>query len=253
MSAVTTTSRFFASELGRGMRLGVPVFVASAPFAVLFGAIAVRNGFTPAEAVMMSATIYAGASQMVGIELFGHTIAPWLIVFSIFAVNFRHILYSAAVGRRIGHWSAAQKIVGFFFLVDPQFAEAERKAEDGERISFVWYMGMAIPIYVFWVVNTGLGAVFGSLIPDTHALGLDFLLPIYFLGLVVGFRKRPLWLPVVIAAAIVSVLAYRFVGSPWHVSIGALAGIALAAAMPVTNEAREAYDAPPPNDAGASV
>ena len=52
----------------------------------------------------MSATVYGGASQMVGIELFGQKIAPWLIVLSIFAVNFRHVLYSAALGRRLAHW-----------------------------------------------------------------------------------------------------------------------------------------------------
>ena len=67
-----------------------------------------------------------------------------------------------------------------------------------------------------------------SLIPNPHALGLDFLLPIYFLGLVMGFRQRPLWLPIVLVSGVASILAYKFVGSPWHVSIGALVGIVLA-------------------------
>ena len=236
-----------------GARLGVPVVVASAPFAILFGALAVDNGLTVAETTLMSATIYGGASQMVGIELFGHHIAPWLVALSIFAVNFRHVLYSAAVGRRIGHWSFLQKAIGFFFLVDPQYAEAERKGERGEAIGFVWYMGMAIPIYVFWVAESALGAAFGRLLPDTHALGIDFLLPIYFLGLVMGFRKRPLWLPVVLASAAASVVAYHLVGSPWHVSLGALAGIAVAAAVPPSAEARAAYDEPPAEQSGDSV
>jgi predicted branched-subunit amino acid permease len=210
----------------------MPVVIASAPFAVLFGALAVDNGMSVFEATLMSATLFAGASQMVGIELFGQNIAPWLVVFSIFAVNFRHVLYSAAVGRRIAHWTFLQKAIGFFFLVDPQYAESESKAERGESVGFAWYMGMALPIYFFWVVESAFGAIFGGLLPDTHALGIDFLLPIYFLGLVMGFRKRPLWLPVVVASAVVSVIAYRYVGSPWHVSIGAAAGIVLAAAMP---------------------
>jgi predicted branched-subunit amino acid permease len=38
---------------------------------------------------------------------------------------------------------------------------------------------------------------------------------------------------VVIASAIASVVAYRTIGSPWHVSVGAAAGILLAAVMPV--------------------
>ena len=94
----------------------------------------------------MSAIVYGGASQMVGIELFGQQIAPWLIVLSIFAVNFRHVLYSGAFGRRIGHWSGVQQALGFFLLTDPQFAEAERKAEDGQSVSFAWYMGIGAPV-----------------------------------------------------------------------------------------------------------
>lgn len=214
-----------------GFRLGIPVVVASAPFGVLFGALAAKQGLSLGEIALMSATIFGGASQMVGIELFGQKIPAWVIVLSIFAVNFRHVLYSAAVGRHVTHWSFWRKAVGFFFLVDPIYAESERKVEQGEKIGFGWYMGMAIPTYVMWVLVSCLGGLFGSRLPDTHTLGLDFLLPIYFLGLVMSFRKRPLWLPIVLASAVVSVLAYRFVGSPWHVSIGAAAGIALAAAL----------------------
>jgi predicted branched-subunit amino acid permease len=44
-----------------------------------------------------------------------------------------------------------------------------------------------------------------------------------------SFRKRTSWLPVVIASGLASIVAYKFVGSPWHVSLGAIAGVALAA------------------------
>jgi predicted branched-subunit amino acid permease len=209
----------------------MPVVIASAPFGVLYGALAVQNGFTVFETVLASAIIYGGASQMVGIELFGQKVEPWLIVLSIFAVNFRHVLYSAVIGRHLSHWSWWQKAIGFFFLVDPQFAEAERRVEKGERIGFAWYAGMAAPICVFWILNTWIGARFGSLIPDAHALGLDYLLPIYFMGLVLEFRGRPLWLPIVLASGVAAVIAYKTVGSPWHVSIGAAAGILLAAIL----------------------
>ncbi len=101
-------------------------------------------------------------------------------------------------------------------------------------------MGMATPIYICWVIEAGLGAAFGGLIPNPHALGLDFLLPIYFLGLVMDFRKRPLWVPVVSVSAAASIAAYYLVGSPWHVSIGAAAGIALAAMMPPSGESTSA-------------
>jgi len=219
------------SEFLQGMRAGLPTIIGAAPFGLLFGALAVENGLSVGETVLMSAAIYGGASQMVGIELFGQAVAPWLVVLSIFAVNFRHVLYSATLGRRIGNWPPARQAVAFFFLIDPLYAETEMKGQRGEAIGFAWYMGMALPIYALWLAESWLGATFGTLIADPGALGIDFLLPLYFLGLVMGFRGRPLWLPVVALSAGAAIAAVHLVGSPWHVSIGAAAGILFAVVM----------------------
>jgi len=220
-----------------GMRRAVPPALATAPFGILFGALAIQNGLSAVEATLMSAMIYAGASQLVGLDLFGQKIAPWLIVLSIFAVNFRHVLYSAALGRRLGHWSRMQRVLGFFFLTDPQYADGERQAIS-RGLTFSWYMGYATLLYSFWVAEAAIGATFGDLISNPYALGLDFMLPIYFVGMVMGFRLRPLWFPVVAASALASTVAYYLIGSPWHVSIGAVAGVLLAAIMtPARKEA----------------
>jgi predicted branched-subunit amino acid permease len=218
-------------EFFAGARTGMPILVAVSPFGLLFGALAVDNGFSVFDAALMSGIVFGGASQMVGIELFGQHVAPWVIVLSIFAVNFRHVLYSAAFGRRMARWRFLERAIGFFLLTDPQFAEAERRAEQGP-VTFAWYIGMGAPIWLAWVVEAALGAYFGRFVQDPTAFGLDFLLPIYFLGLVMSFRKRPLWLPVVGVSAAASMLAVKFVGSPWHVTLGALAGIAVAVFMP---------------------
>lgn len=217
-----------SDEFRRGFRRALPIIVAVAPFGILFGTVAADQGLSVGEAVLMSATIYAGASQLVGLELFGQQIAPWLIVLSIFAVNFRHVLYSAVAGRRTRQWGGPTRAIAFFFLVDPQFAELERRADEGKPITLAWYAGLATPVYMCWIAEAAIGGVFGRLIPDAHAVGLDFLLPIYFLGFVMEFRGRPLWLPVVATSALGSIVAERLVGSPWHVSIGALVGIAVA-------------------------
>lgn len=220
------------------MRDSIPVVVSAMPFGLLFGALAIENGFTVLEAVLMSALVYAGASQMVGIELFGQNIAPWLIVFSIFAVNFRHVLYSAAMGRVIRPWTFGQKALGFYLLTDPQFAVAETKAAKHRPLSYRWYLGLGAPIYFAWLLETWVGASFGKMISNPEVIGLDFLLSIYFLGLVMSFRKRRLWLPVVLTSGFVSILAYQTVGSPWHVSIGAISGVFLAAMLPMKRGSR---------------
>lgn len=220
------------AEFFQGVRASLPIVAAAAPFGMLFGALAVDNGLTVGEAVLMSALVFAGASQMVGLELFSSHVAPWIIVLSVFAVNFRHVLYSAALGRRMGLMPEWQKAIAFFFLTDPQYAATEARADKKAPVTLIWYMGMALPIYILWVLEAWIGALFGRLITDPGALGIDFLLPIYFLGLVLGFRMRPNWLPVVIASGIGSVAAFYTVGSPWHVSLGALAGVVVAMILP---------------------
>lgn len=227
-------------EIRDAFRRGIAVAVAAAPFAVLFGAVAVDNGLTIAETALMSATLYAGASQLVGVELFNHNVAPWLVVLSIFAVNFRHVLYSAAIAAHIRHLTFWQKATSLFLLTDPQFAETERRADAGIRVSYVWSMVLGLSVYVPWLCLTIVGGFLGNLIGDPKAIGIDVLLPIYFMGLVLGFRSRANWLPVVIASAAGSILAMHFVGSPWHVSLGALAGVVVAALMPLDGKESEA-------------
>lgn len=222
-----------------GMRGGAIIALSAAPFAVLFGAVAIDNGLTVFDVALMSATIYAGASQLVGIELFGQQVAPWLIVLSIFAVNFRHILYSAAIARLIRNYSLLQKAVALFFLVDPQFAESIRRSEGGKPVGFAWYMAFAMAIYFPWLICSVLGAWFGSMIGDPKVWALDVLLPVYFLGLVVGFRRKPGFYPVVAASMVGAVAGYYLVGSPWHVSIGAICGVLVAALLPLPDRPRE--------------
>ncbi|MBP1852303.1 AzlC family ABC transporter permease [Rhizobium halophytocola] len=216
----------------KGARQAMPVMLSTVPFAILFGAVAVSHGLTPGDATLMSATIFAGASQLVGIDLFGHAVPAWLVVLSVFAVNFRHILYSAAVGPLFEGFGRLQQALGFFLLTDPQFAASLARSESGHRVTPSWYLAFGGVIYASWVACTAIGASFGSLIGDPKALGIDVLLPVYFLGLTLGFRHRSHFWPIVVVSATAAVLAERLVGSPWHVSIGALCGVALAAILP---------------------
>ena len=220
-------------DIWAGIRAAMPTLLSSLPFGVLLGAVSANMGLSLGEILLMNMTIYAGASQLVGIELFQHDVAPWLIVASIFAVNFRHILYSAAITRHIGHFSLGQKLLAFFLLVDPQFAESVKRAESGRKITMTWYLAFGLTFYVTWQLTATMGALFGALVGDPRALGLDVLLTVYFLGLVLGFRAKDRWLPTVIASAVASTAAWHFIGSPWHVSVGALAGVAVASALPL--------------------
>jgi len=233
--AATAASSSTRAEFLRGLRDIFPIMVATVPFGMIFGALAAKEGLSLTENLLMSALVYAGASQFVALQFWTHPLPFWTILAAVLAVNLRHVLYSAAMGRKIGHWPTAARYGGFALLVDPTFALAELRG--GARLSAAYYFGIAVPLYLNWVVCTALGAVFGNLIADPQAIGLDFVVTAYFIFLVVGFRKRPNALPVILASAAGSVLAYVTLGPPWHFAGGALAGMAIAAVLAKAREA----------------
>ena len=217
-----------------GVRIGIPVWIAVVPVGLLFGAVAAQNDLTIMDAVLASATVYAGASQLVAVELYGQSVPAWAIVLSVFAVNFRHVLYSAASAAVFARYRSLARWVGFHLLIDPQFALMEARRERGRPVSAAWYFGLGLPIYLQWIALAAIGAAFGRLIENPAAYGFDVILPIYFAALVMGFRARRNWLPVVLASGAVSIVVFHLpsLGSPWHVSAGGIAGILTAALLP---------------------
>src|SRR5690606_33760751 len=112
-----------SAQYRRGLVRGLSIALALVPFGLLLGALAAQNGLSVAEATLSSAAICAGATQMVGVELFGQNVPAWLILFSLFAVNFRHVLSSASFGRHVRDWTLAQRYFGFLFPTAAQYAE----------------------------------------------------------------------------------------------------------------------------------
>ncbi|MEM8551293.1 MAG: AzlC family ABC transporter permease [Pseudomonadota bacterium] len=226
-------------EFRNGAVAVLPIVGAVAPFAVMFGTIASQANLSVLEITVMSAAIYAGASQFVAVDLFEQSLPLWLIVVSVLAVNFRHLLYSAAMTPMVRALTRLQRAAVFFFLVDPQFAASEARVEKGPGFTFAWYMGYALPLYVTWVALSAAGAAGGQLIGNPQTYGIDMLLPVYFLALVMGFRRRSRWGAVVTVSAATALLVYAapqwgltFLGPPWHVTIGGIAGILVAVILP---------------------
>jgi predicted branched-subunit amino acid permease len=214
------------AEFVRGCRDIFPIVLATVPFGLIFGAIAAHEGMTAGDGILLSALTFAGASQFAALELWSHPLPFVAIFLSVMAVNLRLLLYSAALSRKIEHWPRALRYSLLGLISDPIYALAELRG--GARLSAAYYLGLSLPLYLNWVATTAAGYGFGNLIRRPEAIGLDFVVIAYFIHLLGGFRQRPNALAVIVASAAGSVLAYLFMGSPWHFAGGALAGMAAA-------------------------
>ena len=216
----------FAQEARAGLRDIAPAAIAALPIGLLFGAVAVAKGLSPLEVALMSAFVFAGGSQFAAIESWVQPAPIAALAFATFLINVRHVLMGASLSPKV-RMSRTQKFLSFYFMTDESWALAERRALE-RPVTPAYWMTMAIVLFSAWLSTTALGAVLGSFLGDPARLGADFAFTALFIGLIAGFGRSRVTVVTVIVSAGVAALVYRFIGPPWHVATGALAGIAAA-------------------------
>ena len=219
------------SEFREGVKVSLPFLLSVLPFGMVVGTLGVNNGGSLADVMLQSALFFAGASQTVMWELFPGGNPIWVIALAIFAVNFRLVLYSAAIGRRMEPLSKPKMFSALFLLQDISLAIGMQKADSPTGLSWHFYMGLSLMLYINWLVAAAIGAGFGSLITDPHSVGLDILVPVYFLGLVMAFRAKPNAALIFVSSAVTATIAFIYLGTPYHIGVGGIVGMSVAATL----------------------
>lgn len=213
-------------EVRDGLRDIAPAAIAAVPISLLFGAIAVGKGLSPLEATLMSLLVFAGGAQFAAIETWTYPPPIVALAFATFLINLRHVLMGASLAPKM----RAPRVLlfpAFHLLTDESWALAERRALE-QPVTLAYWLAMAGTLPFVFVGGSALGALLGSFMGDPARLGADFAFTALFIGLIAGFGRSRVTLVTIAASAVVAALAYRFLGSPWHVATGAVAGIAAA-------------------------
>ena len=223
------------AQLGAGARACLPVILGFVAVGVAFGVVARTAGLSVAEVALMSIILYAGSAQFISAGLIAAGAAASAIVVTVFLVNIRHLLYSAALAPHVRHLPTWQNVAIGAELTDESFAVAASHLADDRRASGPWLIGLNLMGHTTWVVSTTAGALLGSAIPDTRVFGLDFALGAMFAALLVlQMASRPRLRPALAAiavGAVVGVGGALVVPSSWAVVaatvVAASVGLAL--------------------------
>ena len=171
----------------RGVRLGVPFAAVGLLLSSSFGVLAVQAGFTPLQALVMSALVHAGAAQFAAtsIVVTGGGFVAGVVAASL--MNARFLAMGAALAPSLPG-GPALRAVQAQTVVDPSWAVAN----NGDGTFDRWLLfGATAPQYVGWISGTLLGAFGGDLIGDIERLGLDAIYPTFFLALLIAELRRP--------------------------------------------------------------
>ncbi|MEJ2151224.1 MAG: AzlC family ABC transporter permease [Chloroflexota bacterium] len=215
------------AEFLAGFRDTLPLELGGIPFGIIFGAIAVNSGLSPAATMGMSLFVFAGSSQFIGAGLVGQGVAIPFIILTTFVVNLRHALYSATLSLHMRHLPQRWLVPLGFWLTDESFAIVIRRytQPDDSPHKHWYFLGSALFMYVNWNVCTLIGLIAGQVIPNAQDWGFEFAMVATFIGLTVPMLKDR---PMVIAALVGGVAAVLANGLPNKLGLmlGALVGVA---------------------------
>ncbi|MFF8398408.1 AzlC family ABC transporter permease [Streptomyces sp. NPDC016172] len=153
---------------------------------VSYGAIAVTSGFPWWFPVLMGALVLAASSEFLFVGIIAAGGSPIAALLAGLLVNARHVPFGLAVPDVLGR--GRRGALGTHLMNDETVVFALAQDEPERRRSAYWACGLGI--LVCWPVGAALGALLGSIVRDTGALGLDAMFPAVILALILPAMKE---------------------------------------------------------------
>ncbi|MGE7766603.1 AzlC family ABC transporter permease [Peribacillus sp. NPDC096540] len=207
----------------QGVKDCIPTLIGYISIGIAAGIVGVSSNLSILEIALLSALVYAGASQFIICALLVSGSPISVIILTTFIVNLRNFLLSMSLAPHFTKYSLMKNIGIGVLVTDESFGVAINKIIKGEKINDQWMNGLNITAYITWIISCVLGAIFGKWISNPEIYGLDFALTAMFLTLLVlqlqSIRegKLKLYLSLVLYVVIAMFLLCMFV--PSHIAI----------------------------------
>jgi 4-azaleucine resistance transporter AzlC len=210
-----------------------PLQLGVIPFGMLYGIGALAAGMPVWLAQLTSMLVFAGAAQLVIVQMLGAAAGALPIGLTAVLLNLRHMLYSASVAEHVRHLPRRWRVLLAYLLTDEAYAVAilryARPAGPGPDLRHWYFLGCGLTLWGCWQLSTALGIAFGARIPPEW--DIDFAVPLTFIALLTLLVKERAGQAAALVAALavlaLAALPYRL-GLVMAIVLGLLAGAAVA-------------------------
>ena len=215
-----------------------PLQLGVIPFGMLYGIGALAAGMPVWLAQLTSMLVFAGAAQLVIVQMLAAAAGALPIGLTAVLLNLRHMLYSASVAEHVRHLPRRWRVLLAYLLTDEAYAvailrytrPAAADQEQAEPDLRHWYfLGCGLTLWGCWQLSTALGIAFGARIPPEW--DIDFAVPLTFIALLTLLVKERAGQAAALVAALavlaLAALPYRL-GLVLAIVLGLLAGAAVA-------------------------
>ena len=231
-TALSTPRSNAARAFRRGVLVSLPLQVATVPFGLIVGALAIEIGLDAVQTIAMTLIVVAGASQLVALQMLAEQAPPLLIVLTAAMVNLRMAMFSAAIAVRWQGVGPRPRLLAAWFLNDQSFAISVKRYDErpemtpDERVGF--FLGTGSCTLSVWIGSCVAGALLGTRLPPEWPL--EFAVPVVFLSLAAPMLRN---IPSLAAAATACALAVALREAPHGLGLilASAAGIAVGMAL----------------------
>lgn len=169
-----------------------PLVIPGIPVGLVVGILVAERGVPAFLGYSTSWIIFAGSSQLAAVGLIADGATAAVIVLTVFFINARHIIYSAALRQRLSIYPIWVRVFAPYVLTDQLFAATENAPElvDPTPRYRLWhFLGAGFFLWSVWQVAVIAGLFIGDVVRDEWQL--VFSVPILFLGLMILSIKNP--------------------------------------------------------------
>lgn len=193
----------------KGCKLAIPIMLGYIPIAISFGILASHYNFSILGTILMSATVFAGASQFLAVEM-SLTHGVLEIVFIVFMVNLRHLVMTYSLTPTAKNISTLKQISIFSGITDETYSLISL-SNNSYLKKYSSMLGLVLSCYLSWVLGTIIGVLFATIIPETLNKSMNVAIYSLFVGLLVhALLKKPKYLNLVIITIISNMILSSF-------------------------------------------
>lgn len=213
------------TEFLAGLRAGIPIMIGYLPVGFAYAILAGHAGFTTMQTVLMSLTVFAGASQMMAVGMIAEGATLAAIIIATFILNFRHFIMSTCIYNHMKDGPLSLRMLTSFGVTDESFAVFT--TGNKEHTSVYYYGGLVSSTYLAWVGGSALGAAASGFLPPLLSASLGIALYAMFIGLLTPnlIHRSRLVLLVILTAAL-NTLLNRWMDPSWALILATLIGAA---------------------------
>jgi len=220
----------------RGIVASLPLWLGMVPFGLVIGVLADAKGLSFLETVLMSALVYAGAAQLLALQLWTDPAPILAAIVAAGVVNLRMAPQGAALASWLDRLRGWRLWGTLGTLVDHSFALSIQEQRRGGRDAG-YLLGVGLGLWMSWVPTTAFGYLAGSLVKVPPGHPLYFAAVAAFISILVGlWRGARVDLAPWVVAGLVALAAHR-AGLP--VPLPLLAGTFAGATLGAWIERRE--------------